>query len=218
MKVFLLTLFPRALESYFETSMMRRAQEMNLLELKVVNLADYSVRNTRRVDDRPYGWWSGTVLAAEPCAQAIEYIQSICSSRVSWYAPDPRWTPLTQWYLSSISEKENSIGIICGHYEGIDERIFEYFNIQKVSLGPYIITGGELAAWVLIDGIIRLIPGLLDPASLHEESYSPGLDKKLEYPHFTRPEVWRGNKVPPALLSWNHATIVAWRKSNITSL
>ena len=157
MRVFLLSLFPRALESYFATSMMKIAQERKILELIIINIADYSVRNTRRVDDRPYGGGAGTLLEAEPCARAIEQAQSLSLTPIHWIVTDPRGTPLIQQKFEQLS-KEASIGILCGHYEGIDERVLEHFAISKIAIGPYIITGGELAAGIIIDGVTRLLP------------------------------------------------------------
>jgi tRNA (guanine37-N1)-methyltransferase len=194
--------------------MMQLAQERKILELVIINIADYSIRNTRRVDDRPYGGGAGTLLAAEPCARAMEYAQSLSPEAITWVVTDPRGAPLCQQKLELLSH-ESSIGILCGHYEGIDERVLLHFAVSKIALGPYIITGGELAAGVLIDGITRLLPWLLDPASLEQESFSTGLERKLEYPQYTRPEIWRELAVPPVLLSWDHAKIKQWQLQNI---
>jgi tRNA (guanine37-N1)-methyltransferase len=214
MRVFLLSLFPRALDSYFATSMMQIAQDRKILELTIINIADYSIRNTRRVDDRPYGGGAGTLIAAEPCARAMEYAQSLSPEPIKWIVTDPRGAPLCQPQLELFS-RESSIGILCWHYEGVDERVLEHFLISKVSLGPYIITGGELAAGVLVDGITRLLPWLLDPGSLKQESFSAGLEGKWEYPQYTRPEIWRERSVPAVLLSGNHAKIKQWQLQNI---
>jgi tRNA (guanine37-N1)-methyltransferase len=194
--------------------MMQLAQEKKILELTIINIADYSVRNTRRVDDRPYGGGAGTLLAAEPCARAIEYAQSLSKAPITWLVTDPRGALLSQSDLENWSQ-ESSIGILCGHYEGIDERVLEYFSIQKVALGPYIITGWELAAGVLIDGIIRLLPGLLDPKSLEQESFSKELGRNKEYPQYTRPKIWRDRPVPSTLMMGDHAKIKQWQLKNI---
>ncbi len=209
MKVYILTLFPRALESYFDSSMMARAREKGLLELEVINLADYSGKATRRSDDRPYGGFPGTIIAPGPCGRAIDALQDRVGP-VSWIAPDPRGERLIQSTLANIATFEN-IGILCGHYEGIDERVYEEYHIQKISLGDYVLTGGEIAAGVILDGAVRLIPGLLSEESLREESFSSGLSGKVEYPHYTRPENWKGHQVPPALRSGDPKKIAAWK-------
>lgn len=174
MRIFLVTLFPNALKSYFDTSIIRKAVESHAIEITVCNIADYSTKNTRRSDDRPYGGMAGTILAPEPCARAIDYCQSCISTPIHWICPDPRGEIVNQHQFLELSQIEN-LGILCGHYEGIDERIFEAYSIQKISLGNFILTGGEIAAGVIIDGITRLIPGVLSEHSLNEESFSNAL-------------------------------------------
>ena len=133
---------------------------------------------------------------------------------IPWIAPDPRGETLTQPKLEDFS-KRTTMGILCGHYEGIDERVYEEYNIQKVSLGSYVITGGEIAAGVILDGAVRLIPGLLSEESLREESFSNELAGKVEYPHYTRPEIWKERAVPPPLLSGDPKQISAWKLTQI---
>ncbi len=215
MKIYLLTLFPRALESYFETSIMQKALSAGALDLRIYNIADYSTKNTRRSDDRPYGWLPWTIIAPEPCSRTMDACIADAGEPIEWIAPDARGEFLNQWLLRDFSRVTRPLGILCGHYEWIDERIFTEYQVQKIALWPYIITGGELAAGILIDGIVRLIPGLLSESSLKEESYSDWLDGKKEYPHYTRPEIWRGHSVPSELLSGNPLSIKAWKQNNI---
>lgn len=184
------------------------------MEITICNLADFSTKNTRRSDDRPYGGMVGTILAPEPCGRALDYCQSLTKEPIHWICPDPRGEILTQGKLSQMSTIGN-IGILCGHYEGIDERVFEEYSIEKISLGEYVLTGGEIAAGVIIDGVIRLLPGVLHNHSLDEESFSVGLGGKKEYPHYTRPEIWRGKQVPSELLSGNPKIIQIWKQHNI---
>lgn len=214
MRIFLVTLFPKALDSYFETSIVRKAIESGVIGITVCNIADYSTKNTRRSDDRPYGGMSGTIIAPEPCSRAMDYCQTLADGPIHWICPDPRGEILRQTVLSGLTPHEN-LGILCGHYEGIDERIFEEYAVRKISLGEFILTGGEIAAGVIIDGITRLLPGVLNEHSLEEESFSDGLHGKKEYPHFTRPEIWRGKRVPSELLSGNPKTIGIWKHNNI---
>jgi tRNA (guanine37-N1)-methyltransferase len=214
MRIFLATLFPRALDSYFETSIVKKAIQSGAVEIVVCNIADYSKKNTRRSDDRPYGGMPGTILAPEPCGHAIDYCQSLAEYPIHWICPDPRGEVLKQGRLNILSHCQN-LGILCGHYEGIDERVLEEYKIQKVSLGEYILTGGEIAAGAIIDGISRLLPGVLHENSLMEESFSERLGGKKEYPHYTRPEIWRGRGVPSELLSGNPKIIEQWKQHNI---
>jgi tRNA (guanine37-N1)-methyltransferase len=213
MRIFLATLFPNSLNSYFETSILRKARESGILEITVCNIADFSTKNTRRSDDRPYGGMAGTIIAPEPCARAIDNCQSLANGPVRWICPDPRGEILAQEKLLLWASTEN-LGILCGHYEGIDERVFEEYDIEKVSLGNFILTGGEIAAGVLIDGVTRLLPGILSERSLEEESFGVGLGGKKEYPHYTRPEIWKNRRVPSELLSGNPKTIRIWKQHN----
>lgn len=213
MRIFLATLFPKSLDSYFETSIIRKAREAGIVDITVCNIADFSTKNTRRSDDRPYGGMAGTIIAPEPCARALDHCQSLADGPIHWVCTDPRGEVLEQPKLASLAPIRN-LGILCGHYEGIDERIFAEYAIEKISLGKFILTGGEIAAGVIIDGVVRLIPSVLHDHSLEEESFSEKLGGKKEYPHYTRPEIWRSHQVPSELLSGNPKIIEAWKQHN----
>jgi tRNA (guanine37-N1)-methyltransferase len=216
MEIFIATLFPESLRSYFESSILAKGLREGIFSLHIENIADHSVRSTRRADDRPFGWFPGTILAPEPTARAMETCEQIGEKGpIQWFAPDPRWEIVDQSFFQNTSNLKR-IWFLCWHYEGIDERIFNEFAIKKVSLGNFVITGWELGAAVMIDATVRLIPGLLSEASLSEESFSVGLSGKKEYPQYTRPQIWRWQSVPDDLVSGNHKQIEIWKKMNVS--
>lgn len=190
-------------------SMLKRAQERHLLEIRIHQLRDYAVDKHRTTDDVPYGGGPGMVLKPDPIFAAVERIRRE-RGEIRIIMPSPQGDLFDQTMASAFSKEERSLVFICGHYEGIDARIKEAMPVEDVSIGDYILTGGELAAMVMIDASARLVPGVLgEPASLEEESFSSSL---LEYPHYTRPVEFRGLKVPEILLSGNHKAIRTWRK------
>lgn len=212
----IITLFPEVLRPYLAASIMGRAQAGGFVKFELYNLADYSVKNTRRSDDRPYGGFPGTILAPEPLYNLITEIESREWKHIHKVFLTPRWETLTQGILEEFSEREEKdIIIICGHYEGIDQRIIDLFNVQEISIGEYVLSSGELSSLVFIDGIVRLIPWVISPESLLEESYSKALGGKKEYPHYTRPEVFQGLRVPEELISGNHKRITEWKKKQL---
>lgn len=214
----IITLFPEALRPYLDTSIMGRAQEGGFVKFELHNLADYSVKNTRRSDSRPYGGFPGTILAPEPLYNLITQIEEKAGKQIQKVFLTPRGRMLRQEILENFSTREDrDLIIICGHYEGIDQRIIELFNIEEISIGAYVLSSGELASLVFIDGIVRLLPGVISSESLQEESYSPALEGKREYPHYTRPEVFQGLSVPEELISGDHKRIEAWKKKNLLS-
>ncbi|HBB27409.1 TPA: tRNA (guanosine(37)-N1)-methyltransferase TrmD [Candidatus Gracilibacteria bacterium] len=212
----IITLFPESLRPYLNTSIMGRAQEGGFARFHLYNLADYSVKNTRRSDDRPYGGFPGTILAPEPLYNVITEIESKEGKQIHKVFLTPRGRLLTQEILEGFSTRENrDLIIICGHYEGIDQRIIDLFDVEEISIGEYVLSSGELSSLVFIDGIVRLIPGVISPESLEEESYSKGLGGKKEYPHYTRPEIFQGLSVPEELTSGNHKRIEEWKKQQL---
>ncbi|MDD5377482.1 MAG: tRNA (guanosine(37)-N1)-methyltransferase TrmD [Candidatus Gracilibacteria bacterium] len=214
----IITLFPEVLRPYLNTSIMGRAQEGGFVNFHIYNLADYSVKNTRRSDDRPYGGFPGTILAPEPLYNLITEIESKEGKQIHKVFLTPRGKLLTQEKLEDFSVQEDrDLIIICGHYEGIDQRIIDLFRVEEISIGEYVLSSGELSSLVFIDGIVRLIPGVISPESLEEESYSKALEGKKEYPHYTRPEVFQGLRVPEELTSGNHKRIEEWKKKQIRS-
>ncbi|MDD2916818.1 MAG: tRNA (guanosine(37)-N1)-methyltransferase TrmD [Candidatus Gracilibacteria bacterium] len=216
MHLHIITLFPEVLKPYLSTSIMGRAQEGGFVNFHIYNLADYSVKNTRRSDDRPYGGFPGTILAPEPLYNLITEIESKEGKQIHKVFLTPRGKMLTQDLLEGFSIREGQdLIIICGHYEGIDQRIIDLFTIEEISIGAYVLSSGELSSLVFIDGMVRLLPGVISPESLLEESYSKALGGKKEYPHYTRPEVFQGLRVPEELVSGNHKRIEEWKKKNI---
>ncbi|MFA6090249.1 MAG: tRNA (guanosine(37)-N1)-methyltransferase TrmD [Candidatus Gracilibacteria bacterium] len=216
MHIHTITLFPEALRPYLETSIMGRAQEGGFVNFHLYNLADYSVKNTRRSDSRPYGGFPGTILAPEPLYNLITEIEEREGKQIHKVFLTPRGKLLNQELLENFSQREEKdLIIICGHYEGIDQRIIELFNVEEISIGEYVLSSGELSSLVFIDGIVRLIPGVISPESLQEESYSKALNGQKEYPHYTRPEVFQGLSVPEELTSGNHKKIEEWKKNNL---
>ena len=213
MIVHILSLFPESIGPYLDSSMMKRAQEKGLFQYFTHNLTDWTIRNTRRVDDHPYGGWAGTILTIEPLTQAIRELKELYGDLDIIYF-SPRWKLLEQKHCETWAIKNTNILIICGHYEGIDERIFELFDIKEVSIGEYILSSGELASLVWIDSVVRLIPWVLSPESLREESFCENLDRKKEYPQYSRPEVFEKKSVPSVLLSGDKKKIYEWNHQN----
>jgi tRNA (guanine37-N1)-methyltransferase len=193
---------------------MKRAQEKGLFRYYIHNLADWTVKNTRRVDDRPYGWWAGTLITIEPITNCLREIQTLHGDMPILYV-SPKWERLEQKICSELISSNEKYIIICGHYEWIDARIFDIFNIREISIGDYVLSSWELASLVVIDSLVRLIPWVLSEESLKEESFSPDLDGKKEYPQYSRPETFESFAVPKVLLSWDLKKIQEWKKENI---
>jgi tRNA (guanine37-N1)-methyltransferase len=214
MHIHILSLFPESVRPYLDTSIMRRAQEKGLFYYTLHNLTDWTVRNTRRVDDRPYGGWAGTVITIEPIVHALRDILAN-HGEMPILLMSPAWQRLDAAMSEELVRKSENYCIICGHYEGIDARVFDFFDIQEVSIGDYVLSSGELAALVVIDSIIRLVPGVLSPESLSEESFSIGLNRQKEYPQYSRPEIYEWVSVPGVLLSWDQKKIWEWRRANL---
>lgn len=210
MKISILTLFPEMFMQFLQTSMIGRALKNEILTISIVNIRDFSVDKHKRVDDSPYGGGAGMVMTTQPIFDAIHYVQSLdqnWSGKRIYMSPQGR--PLDQVKAVELSREDNII-ILCGHYEGVDERVLESVIDEEISIGDYILTGGELPAMILSDCISRLVPGVLGKEASHQfESFSDGL---LEYPHYTRPQNYNGQVVPEVLLNGNHARITKWRR------
>ncbi len=209
MKYYVMTLFPEMIEDGMNTSILGRAMKDGKIELKAVNIRDYTLDKHLKVDDYPYGGGAGMVMEAEPVYRCYE---AICSEigkvpRVVYLTP--QGGVFNQGMAKDFS-KEDAIIFLCGHYEGIDERVLEEIVTDYVSIGDYVLTGGELPAMVMMDAIARLVPGVLNnDESAETESFSDGL---LEYPQYTRPTEILGRKVPDVLLSGHHENIRKWRQ------
>jgi tRNA (guanine37-N1)-methyltransferase len=220
MRIDVLTLFPGMFEGPLTESILQRGREANLLELHFHDLRTFGTGKYRQIDDRPYGGGAGMLFMAEPVVKAIETISTL-DTRNSTLVPhriyfSPRGERLKQAKVEKLAKKEWLL-LLCGHYEGIDQRIIDGGWIdEEISIGDYVLTGGELPAMVLIDAVARHVPGVLGKdESAAEESFSKALKRKKEYPHYTRPEEFRGLKVPDILLSGNHAKIEEWRKEQL---
>lgn len=208
MRFDILTLFPSMFSSPFQESILARAIEKGLIEVRTINIRDFSLDRHHIVDDAPYGGGQGMVMKIEPIARAIEHVKSEDPSAWTIYL-SPEGKPLNQERVRSLSARSHLI-LLCGRYEGVDERVRELFVDEEISIGDYVLTGGELAAMVLIDAVSRLLPGVLgSERSAEEDSFVGSL---LEYPQYTRPASFRGHEVPEVLLSGNHQAISIWRR------
>lgn len=232
----IITIFPEIFDSYFDESIVRRAQKKKLIKISIHNLRDFASDARRTVDDKPYGGGPGMVMKVEPIYKAIRFLKSKAKTSTSAIAAadrkkskvilfSPKGKKLDQEMAKKLAKLDRLI-MICGRYEGVDERVAKHIADEEISIGDYVLTGGELPAMVLIDAVSRLVPGVIKPESLKEESFS-GLSR--EYPQYTRPEIftvpvkiqktkpgarkkvyWRAPKI---LLSGNHKKIIEWRKN-----
>ena len=206
MKFHVLTLFPEMIENGLNTSITGRAVANGLLSLNAVNIRDYTIEKHKKVDDYPYGGGAGMLMQAQPVYDAHKAVCKDKKLRTVYVTP--QGSVFTQKMAEEFA-KEEELVILCGHYEGIDERVLEEVVTDYVSIGDYVLTGGELPAMVMIDAISRLVPGVLNnDVSAEFESFQ---DDLLEYPQYSRPETWNGKKVPAILLSGHHANIEKWR-------
>jgi tRNA (guanine37-N1)-methyltransferase len=211
MKFDIVTIFPNVIQEYVNTGMLRIAQEKNLVEINVHDLRKWTEDKHKTVDDTPYGGGPGMVMKVEPIYKAIRELKQedsiVCITT-------PKGEKLTQSKVEELSQKENThYIIICGRYEGVDQRVHDHLVDFEFSIGEYILSGGELPALVLIDSVTRLIPGVLgNEKSLESESFTK--ERKLDFPQYTKPEEFKGWKVPKVLLSGNHKEIKEWREKH----
>ena len=205
MKFDCLTLFPEMFEA-LNQSIIGRAKEKNLIEINLINIRDFSKNKHKKVDDTPYGGGAGMVM--EPTVVYDAYC-SVKEPNVKVIYMSPQGKTLNQQMVQDLAKEENII-LLCGHYEGIDQRVIDEIVDEEISIGDYVLTGGELPAMVLIDSVSRYVEGVLKEDSVQEESFTDGL---LEYPQYTRPEVFLGKRVPEVLLSGHHENIKKWRRN-----
>ena len=205
MQFTILTLFPEMFEP-IKHSIIERASKNNLININLINIRDFSKDKHKHVDDTPYGGGAGMVMMPDVVYRAYNSLENKENAKVIYMSPQGK--KLNQEKVKELS-KENHLIILCGHYEGIDQRVLDKIVDEEISIGDYVLTGGELPAMVLIDSVSRYVEGVLSEDSIKEESFSNGL---LEYPQYTRPEVFEGMKVPEILLSGNHQRIDEWRK------
>lgn len=204
MKFNILTLFPEMFEP-IKQSIIGKAIEKNIVEINLINIRDFSKDKHKKVDDTPYGGGAGMVIRPDVVYDAYKSIED-SKTKVIYLSPQGK--KLSQKMVEEFS-KEESITLLCGHYEGIDQRVLDKIVDEEISIGDYVLTGGEIPAMVLIDSVCRYIPEVLSKESIKEESFSEGL---LEYPQYTRPEIFEGEKVPEVLISGHHQNINNWRK------
>ena len=208
MKITILTIFPEMFESVLNSSILGRAREQGLIEVACVDIRPFSDRKHKNTDDYPFGGGAGMVMLAQPIMDAMKHVTGENFSGRRIYM-GPRGTTLTTMKARELAKEEHLV-LLCGHYEGVDQRALDACIDEEISIGDYILTGGELAAMVLTDAVSRFIPGVLGSGeSAEEESFSDGL---LEYPQYTRPRELNGMEVPEVLLSGDHAKIKAWRR------
>lgn len=207
-KIDVLTLFPEMFEGVFGHSILKRAAENKAVEYNVVNFRAYADNKHQTVDDYPYGGGAGMVLKPQPVFDAVEKLTAGTDAKPRIILVCPQGERYTQKKAEELAQEEHLM-FICGHYEGYDERIREHLVTDEISIGDFVLTGGELPAMMIADSVVRLLPGVLGKEASHvEDSFSTGL---LEHPHYTRPADYRGLKVPETLLSGNHAKIQKWR-------
>ena len=208
MEIYILTLFPDMIQTVMRESIVGRAQDAGHIKVHAVNIRDYSTDKHKKVDDYPYGGGAGMVMFPQPIYDAVMAVRA----QVGREAPVIYLTPQGKTFSQEMAHdfaREDALILLCGHYEGIDERVIEEVVDAQVSIGDYVLTGGELAAMVVADAVARLVPGVLhNQESAGTESFEDGL---LEYPQYTRPRVWRNREVPEILLSGDHAKVDAWR-------
>jgi tRNA (guanine37-N1)-methyltransferase len=213
MRIDIITIFPDMFKPVVNESILKIAQKKKKADIRVHDLRDYTTDKHKKVDDRPFGGGPGMVMTPQPIFDAVKKIKGRRKTKVLMTCPTGK--KLTQKLAKKLSKQKNLV-IICGHYEGIDDRVRTKLVDESISIGDYVLTGGELASMVIVDSVVRLLPGVLGKEeSLLDESFEEGL---LEYPQYTRPANFRGIKVPNVLLSGNHADVKKWRKEKSLSL
>jgi tRNA (guanine37-N1)-methyltransferase len=214
LKIKIFTIFPEIFPGNLEFSIVGDALKNNLWNLEIINIRDFAYDKRKTVDDTPYGGGAGMLMKCEPIADALD-AKIADPKKIKIIYPSPRGNLFTQKKAVELA-LEPEIAIVCGRYEGIDQRLIEEYNMEEISIGDYVLSGGELPAMVMIDAIIRNIPGTLGgDESLNEESFGnakgSAYDNLLEYPHYTKPQIWRGREVPEILVSGHHKNISDWR-------
>ena len=209
MRIDVLTLFPEMFESPLAHSILRRAREKAIVDIALTNIRDFAPDKYKKVDDKPYGGGAGMVMTPGPVFDAVEHVEKLSPKKGRLILLTPQGKQFTHAKAVELSNEDRLI-LMAGRYEGFDERIRVGLNAEQISIGDYVLSGGELAAMVVIDSVVRLLAGALgDDDSSQDDSFSDGL---LEYPQYTRPEVFRGMKVPQILLSGDHGKIAQWRR------
>ena len=220
MRFDIITLFPELFEPFLKAGVTRRAYETRQVDVRLWNPRDFAEGNYRRVDDRPFGGGPGMVMLAEPLEKCLKAIRA--DRAESQAAPLVLFSPIGQTLNhAAVQGWSDSAGavLLCGRYEGVDQRFIDRYVTQQISLGDFVLSGGEIASMALLDAVARLQPGVLNDEGSHQlDSFNPALDGLLDSPHYTRPEVWQGQAVPEALLSGHHARIERWRREQSLTL
>ena len=212
MRIDCLTLFPEMFESPLSCSILNRAQQMSVVDIALTNIRDFAADNYKKVDDKPYGGGPGMVMMPGPVFDCFEYVEKLSPEKGRVILLTPQGQKFDQTKAVELS-KENRLILIAGRYEGFDERIRIGLGAEQISVGDFVLSGGELAAMIIIDAVVRLLAGALgDEDSAKDDSFSDSAHGGLEYPQYTRPEVFRGMKVPDILLSGDHGKIAEWRR------
>ena len=218
MRFDIITLFPELFDPWLSAGITRRAYQYGLMEVQLHNLRGHAEGNYRRVDDRPFGGGPGMVMLAEPLTKCLQHVQLLRTKPGPVILFSPVGRRLDQAQIQQWAQSEGAV-MICGRYEGIDQRFIDAQVDVQISLGDFVLSGGEIAALALLDAVARLQPGVLGDAESHiQDSFSLGLDGLLDCPHYTRPESWQGREVPAPLLSGNHTLIERWRRQQSLAL
>lgn len=218
MRFDVLTLFPELFAPLLTSGITRRAYESGQVEVRLHNPRDHAEGNYRRVDDRPFGGGPGMVMMAEPLARCLQQAQAQRTARAPVVLFSPLGRPLNHAAVERWAASEGAV-LVCGRYEGIDQRFIDTHVDEQISLGDFVLSGGEIAAMALLDAVARLLPGVLGDADSHTlDSFNPALDGLLDCPHYTRPESWEGQSVPEVLLSGHHGRIERWRREQRLAL
>jgi tRNA (guanine37-N1)-methyltransferase len=218
MRFDVVTLFPELFAPFLTSGITRRAFESGLVDVQLANPRDFAAGNYRRIDDRPFGGGPGMVMMAEPLTQCLKNIQSQRTEITPVLLFSPAGQPLNHAMVQRWSDSQGAI-LICGRYEGLDQRFIDAYVTEQISLGDFVLSGGEIAAMALLDAVARLQPGVLNAADSHQQdSFNPVLDGLLDCPHYTRPENWLGRPVPEVLLSGHHVQIERWRREQRLAL
>ncbi len=218
MRIDILTLFPAMFDGPLTESILQKAREKALLDVHVHDLREFGTGSHRQVDDRPYGGGAGMLMMCEPLVKLIEKVSADgpADKKPHRVYLSPRGNRLTQTRVERMAKKHGWLLLLCGRYEGVDQRVIDGWIDEEVSIGDYVLTGGELPAMVLLDAVARHVPGVLGKEeSAQEESFSKILGRRKEYPHYTRPEEFRGMRVPDVLLSGHHGKVAEWRKGQV---
>lgn len=220
MEFHILTIFPEMFKGFLNESILKKAQGKGVIKIELHDIRKFSEDKHKKVDDTPYGGGAGMVFTPQPLFDCIEHVKKKAEAKTKAKVPVIYLTPagkrLTQARVEYMAKRYDKIILLCGHYEGIDQRVIDELVDMELSIGDYVLSGGEIPAMVVIDAVSRLVPGAIGKEESHmEESFTKKLGRKKEYPHYTKPADFRGFKVPDVLLSGNHAQIERWRRNHL---